>query len=252
MIITCDIHLHSCVSPCAALEMSPSAIVEKLQKKNIQLAALTDHNTSKNCPTFAALCQKAGIAALYGMELQTSEEIHVLCLFSDLQIAMQFDSEIFKLIPFFQNKPEKNGDQVYVDENDNIIGEIQKYLQISATISIEDAEKRVHQLGGICIPAHVNRAAFSMTSQLGFIIPGKWDALEVMNIPPTYIKPNNTTESIALNTLGYPLTTSSDAHYLEDIATRPFSLDIKTDSLLHADNSVNLQTVKAALLRRPH
>ena len=251
MIITCDWHIHSCVSPCAALEMSPSAIVEALQAKKIQFAALTDHNTTKNCPAFATLCKRANIAALYGMELQTSEEIHVLCLFSDLQIAMNFGNEIDKLIPFFQNKPEKNGDQVFVDIHDTIIGEIQKYLQVSASISLEEAAKKVHNLGGLCIPAHVNRQSFSMISQLGCIIPGEWDALEVINIPPTYVLPNDPTNHIPLDTLDFPLTTSSDAHYIDDIAKRPFTLEIKYDSLFHANGTVNLNTIRRSLALRP-
>jgi hypothetical protein len=231
--------------------MSPSAIVETLQHKNIQFAALTDHNTTLNCPAFANLCKKAGIIALYGMELQTVEEIHILCLFSNLQTAMDFGTEIYNLIPFFPNNPKINGDQVYVDENENILGEIEKYLIVSADLSIDKAAARVHQLGGICIPAHVNRAAFSMTSQLGFIPTGDWDALEVTSIPPMYTMPGKNNKTIRLNTQGYPLTTSSDAHYLEDIGKRPFDLDIQESQLLKTDNTVDLDIVKASLQRRP-
>ncbi|OJF77317.1 MAG: hypothetical protein BKP49_02285 [Treponema sp. CETP13] len=251
MIINCDWHIHSCVSPCASLEMSPSAIVKKLQEKNIQLAALTDHNTTKNCPAFAVLCKKAHIAALYGMELQTSEEIHVLCLFSNLQTAMKFGERINTIIPFFQNKPEKYGDQVYVDENDNILGEINKYLQVSASLSIDDTALLVHGLGGLCIPAHVNRSAFSMTSQLGSVVPGEWDALEVMDIPPTYVLSSNLSTKVPLDTLGYPLITSSDAHYLNDIAKRFFNLEIGYNSLYHENGTVNLNTIRRSLKLRP-
>ncbi|HZK20538.1 MAG TPA: PHP domain-containing protein [Treponemataceae bacterium] len=251
MILSCDWHLHSCLSPCADLAMSPSAIVSVLQKKNIQIAALTDHNTCLNCPTFAKLCFKANIAALYGMELQTIEEIHTLCLFANLQTAMNFGEEIYNLIPFFKNNPEKNGDQVYVDEDETILGEVEKYLHISAEISLDDATQRVHELGGLCIPAHVNRFSFSIISQLGFIPPGNWDALEVTAIPPTYTLAHKKNKVVPLDTCGYPLTTSSDAHYIENIGQRAFTLDIKNDPLFTKKKEANLDTIRTALSRRP-
>ena len=99
MIIKCDFHIHSCVSPCGDLSMSPSYIAEVLAEKGVQLAALTDHNTALNCPAFAAACKKFGIAALYGMEVQSQEEVHVLSLFSDLQTALDFSNEIYEMLP---------------------------------------------------------------------------------------------------------------------------------------------------------
>lgn len=249
MILKADFHIHSCLSPCGDLDMSPTAIAEHLAQKNVQIAALTDHNSSLNCPAFEKTCTRNGIFPLFGMELQTIEEVHILCLFADTQSALDFGSEMYQIMPAVMNIPEKMGDQIYVDENEDIIGEVEKYLVTSADLSIDQAAARVHQLGGIVIPAHVDRPAFSLSSQLGFIPDGDWDALEVIRIPSSE------------NTLGYPLTTSSDAHYLEHIARRPFTLDLeniasieelfalKTDTP-NGTKSVT-EAIKKALIKRP-
>jgi PHP family Zn ribbon phosphoesterase len=239
MIITADLHLHSCVSPCGDLFMSPRVIVETLEAKHIQLAALTDHNTSLNTPAFSLCCHEHHIAALYGMEAQTAEELHCLTLFSNVELALNFCKSWYDLLPNVINKPDKTGDQVYVDEHDDILGEVEKYLITSASVSLDELEKQVHTYGGLVIPAHVDRPSFSMTSQLGCVVDGNWDALE-------FVKP-----SVAPKLLPspYPVTTSSDAHYVEHIGRRAFKLDIGDLPLLNADGTVNLETVRAGLAK---
>lgn len=219
--------------------MSPRAITQTLAQRGVQLAALTDHNSALNCPAFAAAAKEAGIAALYGIEAQGQEECHILCLFAELQAALALGAELYALMPPVMNIPEKMGDQVYVDEEENIAGEVDKYLITSADIGLDALAERVVTLGGIVIPAHVDRPAFSLTSQLGFIPDGPWAALEVVRIPSE------------ADTRDYPLITSSDAHYLEHIGRRPFELDIGNDQLVDAHGKVNLETVQKALARRP-
>lgn len=245
MTIKADLHLHSCLSPCGDLTMSPRAIAATLADRGVRLAALTDHNTALNCPAFGAACREFGIVPLYGIEAQGQEEAHILCLFADLGSALQLGSELYDLMPPVMNIPEKMGDQVYVDEDDDIIGEVDKYLITSAEIGIDGLAKRVIELGGIVIPAHVDRPAFSLTSQLGFIVDGPWAALEVVRMP------DRNQVSTTLDTRGYPLVTSSDAHYPEHIARRAFDLDIGDDPLARPDGSADLETIKAALNRRP-
>lgn len=239
MIILSDFHIHSCLSPCGDLMMAPKVIAERLAAKGVKLAALTDHNSALNCPAFKAACAEYGVAPLFGIEVQTQEEIHFLALFSDLSAVLDFGEELYATLPSIMNNPEKTGDQVYVDEEENIIGEVEKYLIASSEWSIDKVASKIHARGGLAIPAHADRSAFSMLSQFGCIIDGDFDAIEVTRIPSSE------------NTLGYPLTTSSDAHYVEHIARRPFELDIKDDELLKADGSVNIETVKKALVLRP-
>lgn len=240
MILKADFHIHSCLSPCGDLSMSPIMIVNCLKSRGITLAALTDHNSTLNCPAFMNLCKQNNIACLVGMEVQTIEEVHVLCLFADLNIATKFGEEIYELMPFIQNQPDSTGDQVYVDENEEILGEVEKYLITSAEINIDDLTQRVHSYGGLVIPAHVDRSAFSLTSQLGFIPPGDFDALETVQLNlqnlPKYC-----------NISGYPITHSSDAHYPEHVARRFTEIDIGDLPLYTKEGLVNLSTIKIGL-----
>lgn len=224
----CDFHIHSCVSPCGDLFMSPRVIAEELVKRDIKIAALTDHNTSLNCPAFKKICEKLGIFPVFGMEAQTMEELHCLCLFGDIETAMNFSAEIYELLPNIKNIPEKTGDQVYVNEEDEILGEVEKYLITSIPLSIDELEAKVHQLDGLFIPAHVDRPAFSMFSQLGYVPKGNYDGLEVTRIPPMVQNPFNQ-QLESLETHNYPLLTDSDAHYEEHIGRRTTILEISEE-----------------------
>ncbi len=245
MIIRADLHIHSCLSPCGDLSMSPRAIAGTLASRGVNLAALTDHNSALNCPAFDFACREAGIAALFGIEAQTREECHMLCLFAEPETALKLGEELYAVMPPVPNNPGKMGDQVYVDENEDILGEVEKYLVTSADIGIDELADRVHELGGIAVPAHADRPAFSLVSQLGFIPEGNWDALELVRLPLSEPAARE------LDTRGYPLITSSDAHYIEHLARRPFDLDIADAPLLRADGRVDMETIRAALARRP-
>jgi hypothetical protein len=240
MSLLADFHNHSCLSPCGSLELSPRSLVDRAASKGVRVLALTDHNSSLNCPAFGKLCRKKGLIPIYGLEATTSEEIHCLCLFTRLDAALSFSEFVYSILTPFVNNPEKTGDQVYVDEDDNILGEVEYYLTNAIDLSIEDIGARAASFGGIAIPAHVDRQAFSMTSQLGVIIKGSWAALECVHIPPGF------------DTLGYPLITSSDAHYVDDVAKRPFDLDIEPEELIpHGpDKDADMAALVSALSRR--
>jgi hypothetical protein len=215
--------------------------VETAAKKGVQVLALTDHNSSLNCPAFAKACLHFHITPIFGMEATTSEEIHALCLFTNLNASLAFSEYAYNILTPFPNNPEKAGDQVFVDENDDIEGEVEYYLVNPLDLSVEDIGRKVAEFGGIVIPAHVDRAAFSMTSQLGVVTPGPWAAIECVRLPPS------------IDALGYPLTTSSDAHYPEHVARRPFDLDITIEELTPngPNKEVDIQALLKALKRRP-
>ena len=221
-----DLHNHSCLSPCGSLELSPRVLAETAAAKNIKALALTDHNSSKNCPAFAFHCKRLGIIPLYGLEVTTREEAHILALFGNLDAALGFGDVIYSIITPFPNNPEKAGDQVYVDENDMIEGELEYFLSGAADIGIDELGPRAARFGGILIPAHVDRPAFSLYSQLGVIVKGPWAALECVRTPPL------TEMGSPLETHGYPLISGSDAHYTEHVGRRPFELDSTAEELL--------------------
>jgi hypothetical protein len=184
------------------------------------------------------------------MEATTSEEIHVLCLFGSLEACLAFNEYAYSILIPFPNDPEKTGDQVYVDEEDNIEGEVEYYLINPLDLSVDAIGPKAAEYGGITIPAHVDRSAFSMFSQLGAVIPGPWAALECTRIPPAAGAGG---QAPPLNTLGYPLITSSDAHYPEHVGRRPFELDISAEELLPAGpgGEADMAALKKALARRP-
>ncbi len=214
MNLKCDLHIHSCLSPCGSLEMSPSEIVRIALERGLDVIAVADHNCALNLPALEALCIGTALTPLFAIEATSSEEFHSLCLFRDCTTAVQFGKELYEALLSRSNIPEKFGDQVYVDEHDNILGELDKYLTGGALpYSSDQLLKMVKKRDGLFIPAHIDRAAFSLSSQLGFIPPDPYDAMEVTKQP------------LDLKTGKIPLICSSDAHYPEDIARRFFTLE---------------------------
>jgi len=203
-----DLHIHSCLSPCGSLEMSPRSIARRAIERGLDLIALTAHNSALNAPACSAACQSAGIACIFGLEGTTREEAHVLCLFESPEEALGFGEDIYSLIPDIPNDPEKMGDQVFVDDGENILGEVEKYLPQAADLSIDDLALRVGEAEGLFIPAHVDKPVFSIVSQLGFLPPLPYTALETTRMP------------CPVNTGKLPLIMNSDAHYLDDIGRR--------------------------------
>lgn len=217
MRLKCDLHIHSCLSPCGSLEMSPSEIVSRAQEKGLDVIAIADHNSALNAPALKELCIGTELIPLFAIEVTSAEEFHSLCLFEKAEDAVDFGNILYEALLSRPNVPEKFGDQVYVDENDNILGELDKYLTGGAVPwSSDSLLNMVHQKGGLFIPAHIDRAAFSIGSQLGFIPPDPYDALEI------------TTPNLSMKTDPYPLICNSDAHYPEDIGKRFFYLDSPT------------------------
>jgi PHP family Zn ribbon phosphoesterase len=245
MALLADFHNHSCLSPCGSLDLSPGALAELAAAKGVKVLALTDHNSSLNCPAFAKHCRRLGVVPIFGMEATTQEEIHVLCLFTSLKASLAFSEYADSLLFPFPNDPEQTGDQVYVDAEDNIEGEVEYYLPNPLDLTVDAIGPKVAGYGGIVIPAHVDRPAFSMASQLGVIVDGPWAAVECTRLPPSF---NQT----PLDTLGYPLTTSSDAHYPEHVARRPFELDIFMEELIPQglEAEADIEALKRALAKR--
>jgi PHP family Zn ribbon phosphoesterase len=239
-----DLHNHTCLSPCGSLELSPRVLLEAGAARGLKLMALTDHNSSLNCPAFARLCPQYGIIPIFGMEAETSEEIHVLCLFADLEASMAFSEYAYSILTPFLNNPAKTGDQVYVDEDENIEGEVEYYLVSPLKLSVDEIGAKVGEYGGIVIPAHADRPAFSMASQLGVIVSGPWAAIECVRIPPSWNR-------LPLDTLGYPLITSSDAHYPEHVGRRSFQLNVSEKELQPGGpgTAVNMEVYRLALTK---
>ena len=164
---TYDFHVHSCLSPCADNDMTPANIAGMATLAGIQIMALTDHNTVKNCPAFFNACKANGVIPVAGMELTTAEDIHVVCLFEQLEDAMSFGEEVEKHRILIKNRTDIFGDQLIMDSEDNIIG-TEEYLLSNATdIPIDGVPKIVKRFNGVCYPAHVDRTSNGIIATLG-------------------------------------------------------------------------------------
>lgn len=208
-----DLHLHSCLSPCGDDDMLPSNIVGMAVVKGLDVIALTDHNTSRNCPAFLELAEAYGILAIPGMELCTSEEVHVVCLFPTLEGAMDFDRYVHRRIPPIPNDPAIFGRQLVVNAEDEIIGDESLMLINAANISFDQVHDLVQERSGIMIPAHIEKRTNSLLSNLGMIPEdSKFTCFELKH--PGYVEQLRQAHPYLAQCR---MITNSDAHYLGDI-----------------------------------
>jgi len=229
-----DLHNHSCLSPCASLEMSPSLLARLARGRGLDLVALTDHNSALNCPAFEEACRREGIAALFGIEANSVEEVHVLCLFGSVADALDFGSGLRALLAPLPYDPEKLGDQVVVDADEGVVELVDRYLGASLDIGFGDLCEDAAARGAIVIPAHVDRPMFSVSSQLGFLPTGPYDAVESMREPPAAL------------TLGLAAVSGSDAHYPEHVCRRPFAAELPDGALVEGGAPL-LEALREAL-----
>lgn len=162
-----DLHIHSCLSPCADNDMTPGNIAGTATLAGINIMALTDHNTVKNCPAFFKAAKRCGVVPVAGMELTTAEDIHVVCLFEHLEEAMSFGEAVDRRRVLIENRTDIFGDQLITDGDDNIVG-TEKYLLPNATeVTVDEVPELVSGFGGICYPAHVDRQSNGIIATLG-------------------------------------------------------------------------------------
>ncbi|MBO4217609.1 MAG: PHP domain-containing protein [Clostridia bacterium] len=169
MKIRYDVHIHSCLSPCGDDSMTPAFIAGSAALEGLDLVALTDHNTAENCPAFAKAAEFYGVSALFGMELTTSEDIHVVCLFGTAEKAAEFSDYVKARHNRPKNQPEIFGRQLVMDEEDNIVREESGLLIYAADIDFETAGKTVFDMGGAAFPAHIDKTANGAVAILGTV-----------------------------------------------------------------------------------
>ncbi|MBU4255566.1 MAG: PHP domain-containing protein [Acidobacteria bacterium] len=205
-----DLHIHTCLSPCTELNMSPKGILTAAKKKGIDILGICDHNSSENSLAIMKAAKKMHIHILPGMEVTSEEEVHVLALFDDIGNALKLQELVYQNLPG-KNDEETFGMQVIVNEKEEVLGFSDKLLIGATTIPIDEVLRLIHTFEGLAIASHINREAFSIISQLGFVPDNvRLDALE--------ISPSITIEEAKQRfPYNYPITCSSDAHYPDDI-----------------------------------
>ena len=206
-----DLHIHSCLSPCANLEMSPSEIVRRAKAAGMDGMALTDHQSARNAPAIAECARRQGISCLYGLEVCTAEEVHALAIFDTPEQALSMTDWVYAAMIKRVNDPEAFGDQPVVTADDEIVELEWRILALACRKTLPETGARCHELGGIFIAAHIDRASFSCFSQLGAIPPDAgFDAVELSRTADAAVWMPRVE--------GFAVTRSSDAHNLDDVA----------------------------------
>ncbi len=208
-----DLHIHTVLSPCADLEMTPANIVKQAKEKGLQIIGITDHNSTKNAKLVKRLAEKEGIFILTGAEVTTKEEVHCLAFFEYENQLDEFQNYLDENITIIPNPDGHFGYQPVVDENEDIIEMIPNYLPAALKTSINEIQQKVYELNGIFIPAHIDKHSNGIFSQLGFIPAGlKFDAMGVsVNNTEKYVREHYVVEN------KISLIQNSDAHFLSQI-----------------------------------
>lgn len=229
-----DLHLHTVASACAEVEMIPPLIVRRARELGIELLAVTDHHSMENAAAVQEAARAAGIAVLAGMEVQTREEVHVLCYFDDLGQAEAWQEMIWGRLPRMANRPEFFGEQYVVDATGAYVRTNERLLQTSADLSFDEVFSLAEQWGILAVPAHVDRPRYSLFANLGVLPEGvRLTGVEISR----NVRPEEALRRFpSLRGLG--MVQSGDAHRLEEM----------TNSTLLKLEGPTAQEVRKALL----
>jgi Predicted metal-dependent phosphoesterases (PHP family) len=212
-----DLHIHSCLSPCADDDMTPANIAGMARLKGLDMISLTDHNSGGNLSAMDEAARENGLVFVPGVEATSREEAHILVYFAALGEALRFTQNLYDSLPDIDNRPGLFGRQLLAGD-DEPAGEVKKLLLQATPYSVEELAARAREAGGVAVPAHINRDSFSVISNLGFLPPGLFKTVEVA-------------QGLPCPDIGdaYRILHSSDAHDLGSISEPAHSISgIKT------------------------
>ncbi|MEO0107059.1 MAG: PHP-associated domain-containing protein [candidate division WOR-3 bacterium] len=216
-----DLHIHTCLSPCGDLTMSPLRVVKMACEKEIDIIGICDHNSAENVKAAINAAELIGkerthslpLAILPGMEVCTKEEVHIIGLFRRLEDVLKMQELVYQTLPAEKNNPELFGEQIIANEFDEVEGYNERLLIGASNLSVKEVVDHIHNFNGIAIASHIDREAYSLIGQLGFIPEDlSLDAIEIshnITIEDAYGKFPEIKK--------YSVIRSSDAHFLEDI-----------------------------------
>lgn len=219
-----DLHLHSCLSPCGDMDMTPNNIVNMAKLLGLDVIALTDHNSTLNCKAAMEVGREVGLVVIPGMELTTSEDIHAVCLFPTLEKANNWNEFVDSKRVKIKNKAEIYGRQVIMNSLDVEIGEVEHLLLPSSNIGITEVYRKAKEFGGICYPAHIDRDSLSILSVLGEI--DEYCGFKTAELADIKKEPALIKQHPILNSMN--IITCSDAHYLENMKEAENFLELDT------------------------
>ncbi len=222
-----DLHIHSALSPCSDKDMTPNNIVNMALLKQLDIIALTDHNTAANTAATCKCAEGTNILVVPGMEVETSEEVHLICLFPNVRAALLMQEKVYAALPPMENREDIFGAQYIMDEEDNITENLKRMLITATSLPVQEVFEFAAGIGGVVIPAHVDRSSYSVISNLGFIP-------EDLKINYVEISKNCDAQALIKNNgqlEKYKMLRSSDAHCLGEILERETFLELEEFSV---------------------
>ncbi len=222
-----DLHIHSCLSPCADESMTPNNIVNMAYIKGLDFIAITDHNSAENCEAVMKCSFDKDVIVIPGMEIETQEEVHLVALFKSLKDVLKMQDYVYSAMNNMENREDIFGSQLVMDENDEIIYNNKKLLITATNLTIEEAFNKTMELNGIIVPAHLDRSSNSLISNLGVVpqdLPIKYIEFSKKCNNEVFLKEHEYLRK-------YKYYNSSDAHYLGDILEREVFLDLDEKSI---------------------
>lgn len=211
-----DLHIHSCLSPCAENDMTPANICAMARLKGLHMIAVTDHQSARNLPAAAVCARREGLCLVPGLEVCTREEAHVLAYFDSVDKALMMGEYCASHLPPIKNRPALFGEQLLVDADENLLGQEDAMLIAALDSPLDEVCREIRRLGGVPVPAHINRGANGLLGALGFI--PKEEGFRALEVTPGLPLPADVSTFRQLH--------SSDAHRLGDIAEAVHSLCI--------------------------
>ncbi|WP_027338881.1 PHP domain-containing protein [Halonatronum saccharophilum] len=229
-----DLHIHTTLSPCAHILMTPKNIIDRALKIGLDVIAITDHNSAENLEVAMELAKGTPLKVIPGMEVETVEEVHLLCLFDELEQVLAWQEVVYGALPDLKNNDELFGPQILTDLNDNFVSVVERLLLTATSLTVDQVCKGVNKLGGIVIPAHVDKSNYSILSNLGFIP----ENLEIKCLEISKKGKINRLFDKINTKKNYQIISNSDAHYLEEIKR----------SLVLELNEVNIREMRLDLM----
>ena len=222
-----DFHLHSCLSPCGDDDMTPANIAGMASVIGLNAIAVTDHNSCKNCEALLFYAKQLGLLAIPGMEINTSEEVHAVCLFPDVEQALAFDAYVYERLMKFPNRETVFGKQQICNEEDEVVGTEPNLLINSVDISFDRLWELVRSYEGVMFPAHIEKSANSLIANLGFVPPdSRFRTAELKDLRKLHeVKKANPYLE------GCKIISNSDAHYLEHINEPELTILVRERSI---------------------
>ena len=232
MKIAYDFHIHTALSPCGDEDMTPNNIVNMAILKGLDAIAITDHNSCANAKACMECAEGKNLVVIPGMEVETAEECHIVCLFPNIESASRMEDVVDKHLPKLKNRTDIFGEQIIMDSDDNIVGYRENMLVTATSLSVNQVADYAREFGGVAIPAHIDKSSYSILSNLGFIDDGiGFKTVEVKDLK----KLEKIYDSKDLSR--FQIIHSSDAHYLWDLSEREHFIEVKSldaDEIIHS------------------